>query len=103
MPLLSGIYDRTPLNSSEISQASLNIEDKYRSNPFTWSGQFSPQLIQVLLSQYTTSDSVILDPFLGSGTVLLEAGRVGLTAFGTEINPAATTLGQNLPLYQCSH
>ena len=94
MPLLSGIYDRTPLNSSEISQASLNIEDKYRSNPFTWSGQFSPQLIQVLLSQYTTSDSVILDPFLGSGTVLLEAGRVGLTAFGTEINPAATTLAK---------
>ena len=30
-----------------------------------------------------------LDPFLGSGTLLFEAGRVGLAAFGSEINPAA--------------
>jgi hypothetical protein len=45
----------------------------------------------------------LFDPFLGSGTVLLEAGLAGLPASGTEINPAAVTLAQtyrfiNVPL-----
>lgn len=36
----------------------------------------------------------IFDPFLGSGTVLLEAGRAGIAACGTEINPAAVVLSR---------
>jgi adenine-specific DNA methylase len=89
MILPSEIYQRTPLNKSEIPQSDLNIENKTRSNPLAWNGQFSPQLIQVLLSTYAESGLSIFDPFLGSGTVLLEADRAGLAACGTEINPAA--------------
>jgi len=92
--LLSGIYQETLLNTSEVPQPDLNIENKVRSNPLAWSGQFSPQLIQVLLSAYAKNGSSVFDPFLGSGTVLLEAGRAGLAACGTEINPAAVVLSQ---------
>ena len=98
MSLLAGIYAETPLNTSEIPQADLNIVNKSRSNPLRWNGQFSPQLVQVLLDHYAAPGSVLFDPFLGSGTVLLEAGLAGLSASGTEINPAAVTLAQT---YKC--
>lgn len=72
-----------------ILQELLNIEDKNRSNLFTWRGQFSPQLIECLLKSYCPENSVILDPFAGSGTVLYEAAISGLAAHGYEINPSA--------------
>jgi len=98
MVLTSGIYDETPLDTAEIPQSELNIENKFRSNPLAWNGQFSPQLIQVLLKKYAQPHATILDPFVGSGTVLLEAGRAGLSAKGTEINPAAVVLSQTYEL-----
>lgn len=70
-------------------QGLLNIEDKNRSNLFAWRGQFSPQLIECLLEAYCPPGSVVLDPFAGSGTVLLEAATMSLPAFGFEVNPSA--------------
>ena len=72
-----------------IPQALLNIEEKNRSNLFAWRGQFSPQLIECLLDAYCPPDSTVLDPFVGSGTVLYEAANKSLCAFGFEINPSA--------------
>ena len=72
-----------------IPQEKLDIIEKTRANLFTWRGQFSPQLIETILSFYCPSNSVILDPFVGSGTVLLEASYLSLEAYGFEINPAA--------------
>lgn len=94
MILSSGIYQNTPLNTSDVPQSDLNIDNKVRSNPLAWKGQFSPQLIQVLLNRYAKRGTTVFDPFLGSGTVLLEAGRAGLEASGTEINPAGVVLSQ---------
>ncbi len=74
---------------SSIGQAKLNIEDRVRRNLLPWNGQFSPQLIDVLLGAYAKSDSVVVDPFVGSGTVLVECARAGLQALGSDINPAA--------------
>jgi hypothetical protein len=67
----------------------LNIEEKNRSNLFGWRGQFSPQLVEYILSAYCLPGSVVLDPFAGSGTVLYEAACMSLPAYGFEINPAA--------------
>lgn len=74
---------------SSIHQFQLNIESKNRSNLFPWKGQFTPQLIDLLLDNYSSTNYSILDPFLGSGTVLIESARKNLKAYGTEINPAA--------------
>jgi hypothetical protein len=78
-----------PLDTATIPQDRLNIDNKERSNLFPWNGQFSPQLIEELLQAYAKPGSFMLDPFLGSGTVVYEAGRFGFPAFGSEINPAA--------------
>lgn len=77
-----------------IPQTKLDIIDKIRSNLFAWRGQFSPQLIEVILSSYCPPNSIILDPFAGSGTVLLEAGFLSFESYGFEINPAAWILGK---------
>lgn len=94
MSFLSGVYRRTSLNTSELPQASLNVENKSRSNPLPWRGQFTPEFVQVVLDRYAGRDSAVLDPFVGSGTLLWEAGRRGLAAFGCEINPAAVILAR---------
>jgi len=75
--------------SQPMPAALLNIAEKTRANFFAWRGQFSPQLIEYLLAAYCRPDSVVLDPFAGSGTVLHEAATTSLPAFGFEINPAA--------------
>ena len=98
MPILNGIYADMPFDTEEILQADLNIANKYRSNPLRWKGQFSPQLVQVFLDNYSNSSFTVFDPFLGSGTVLLESGIAGLKASGTEINPAAIMLSQTYRL-----
>lgn len=83
-----------PLDTKTISSDRLNIVDKTRSNLFPWNGQFSPLLVQVLLEAYSKKGDLVADPFLGSGTVLVEAGRQNLSAFGSEINPAAFLMAQ---------
>ncbi|MEG4251121.1 DNA methyltransferase [Microcoleus sp. Pol10D4] len=88
------IFSETPINRQEIPQELLDIEDKQRTNPLPWKGQFSPQFVETLIDKYANKNSVIFDPFLGSGTVLYEAGRFGLEACGTEINPAALILAK---------
>ena len=82
-------YDYMPFDENTISRNELNIADKHKSNPLHWNGQFSPQLVEVLISSYCKKNDVIFDPFLGSGTTLLEAGEFNLKAYGTEINYGA--------------
>lgn len=86
-----------------IPEQLLNIADKKRSNLFAWRGQFSPQLIETILKAYCLPNSIILDPFLGSGTVLLEAGNFSLEAYGCEINPAAWLLSKSYELINKPH
>ena len=83
------VMRRMKLDTISIGRDRLNIAVKDRANLFPWNGQFSPQLIEAILRTYARPDDLVLDPFLGSGTVLCEAGRLGLPCFGVEINPAA--------------
>lgn len=80
--------------NEDLPVSMVNIEDKTRSNLFTWRGQFSPQIIESILCNYANKDSVVFDPFLGSGTVLFEAALLGLKASGCEINPAAVSFSK---------
>lgn len=81
-----------------LPQDILDIEDKTRSNLFSWRGQFAPQLVENLIFAYAPKTATILDPFLGSGTVVYEAGCLGLKAFGCELNPAAWILSRTYQL-----
>jgi hypothetical protein len=79
-------------NLSGLSQDKLDISIKKRTNLFPWKGQFSPQLVEELLKECGVTSSFVLDPFVGSGTVLYESGRLGLQAYGSDLNPASVIL-----------
>jgi methylase of polypeptide subunit release factors len=88
------LLDEIPLDTREIPQSLLNIESKERSNLLAWKGQFSPQLVDVLLDRYSGPETRVLDPFMGSGTVLHEAALRGIAVAGSDINPAAFILAR---------
>lgn len=81
-------------DNSTISQNTLDIVNKERSNLLPWKGQFSPQLVQSLLETYSKKTDKILDPFMGSGTILYESALMSLDATGIELNPAAVKMAQ---------
>jgi hypothetical protein len=49
-------------------------------------GKFIPQLVEVFLRRYFTPGSCIYDPFVGSGTTLVEANAFGADAIGCDIS-----------------
>jgi len=74
----------------------LNLVNRGRTSLFPWRGQFSPELVELLLTRYASPDSVVLDPFVGSGTTLFEAARQSLACIGSEINPAAVEMARTI-------
>jgi len=92
-----------PYDRVSITQEHLDLANKFRTSIFPWRGQFSPELVELFLDKYSQDTSVVLDPFVGSGTTLFEAARKGLTCYATEINPSAFEMAStayfvNLPL-----
>ena len=81
--------ENIPCDRESIPQENLDLANKFRTSILPWRGQFSPELVELLLKQYGQDTSVILDPFVGSGTTLFEAARIGLTCYAAEINPSA--------------
>ncbi len=85
-----------------LAQQKLDVKEKKRANLFNWRGQFTPELVHYLLSEMAVSNQTILDPFVGSGTVLLECGRKNLNSIGFEINPAAYAMAKFYTLLNAS-
>jgi hypothetical protein len=50
-------------------------------------GNFIPQIPNQLLRRFTKKGEWVLDPFLGSGTTLIECKRLGRNGVGVELNP----------------
>ena len=82
------------LDRESLPQSRLDIAERVRTNLLPWNGQFSPQLVEGLLSAYAPRGSVVLDPFVGSGTSLVEAARLGLASTGSDLNHAAVVLAR---------
>ena len=69
-----------------------------------YKGKFHPQIARYLMGfSELTDQSLVLDPFAGSGTVLVEAVHYGCNAVGVEANPLAVLVGNSkLRLLKCS-
>ncbi|MYC06790.1 MAG: site-specific DNA-methyltransferase [Chloroflexi bacterium] len=100
--LMNETFATTYLDRESIPQSSLDIANRVRTNMLPWAGQFSPQLVEELLLAYGQQTGIVMDPFVGSGTSLVESARLGKSAWGSDINPAAAILARVYALVSVS-
>lgn len=92
--LAHGTFATTSLDRNTLPQSKLDVKNRVRTNLLPWTGQFSPQLVEELLLAFGPRTGIVMDPFVGSGTSLVEAARLGFTASGSDLNPAAVVLAR---------
>ena len=56
----------------------------HRLHPYL--GKFIPQLVEIFLRKYFSPGQTVLDPFVGSGTTLVQANELGVSAVGYDVS-----------------
>jgi len=91
-PLLPGIYpeEKTPVQRAEVisdNSNSINPEDRRFHDWYRFVLSFPPHLVRDYISDFGLgTGAVVLDPFCGTGTTLVEAKLHRLGAVGLEAN-----------------
>lgn len=60
-----------------------------------YKGKFFPRLVHSLINRYGHSGGLIADPFVGSGTSLLEAALLGHDSVGLDVDPTSVLISQH--------
>lgn len=92
----------TTTRTDELSDAVLNDPWEFvdadtqhlTHNVHRYSGKFIPQIAKRAISLLTRPGELVLDPYCGSGTTLLEAALLGRRALGIDLNPLAVLIAQ---------
>jgi len=80
----------TPLESLNLNWRERDLPEKertkhvHRLHPYL--GKFIPQLAEVFLRKYFRRGQTVLDPFVGSGTTLVQANELGINSIGYDIS-----------------
>lgn len=70
-------------------------ETKYFTHAYhPYSSKYIPQIPYNLINLLSKKNEAVLDPFLGSGTTLVEAKLLGRNGFGVDINPLARLISK---------
>lgn len=59
-----------------------------------YTAKFIPQIPSRIIHQYASANNVIVDPFMGSGTTLVESKLRGCHSFGLDTNPMAIKIAK---------
>lgn len=62
----------------------------------TYPAMMIPQVARTLIEEYKPSNKfeMLFDPYMGSGTSLVEASLIGINSVGTDLNPLARMMGK---------
>jgi SAM-dependent methyltransferase len=61
---------------------------------FRFPAKFHPAAVRCLLDEYSSPGDLVLDPFCGSGTLLVEAVVAGRSSFGVDVDPVAAFISR---------
>jgi len=73
---------------------SFPVRGRWSTHSADFRGNWAPQVPRNLIRMYTRPGETVLDPFLGSGTTLIEAKLLGRRGMGIDVNPAFVRLAQ---------
>ena len=68
--------------------------NEYTHGLHLYPAKLHPYIARRLIDQYGTKGQMMLDPFCGSGTTLVEARLAGLNSVGYDVNPTARFMSQ---------
>lgn len=77
-------------NLERVDLSFAHVQERYRTkhvhrlHPYL--GKFIPQLAEWFVRRYFTAGQTIVDPFVGSGTTLIEGNALGINAAGVDIS-----------------
>jgi len=94
---MAHVADRVPRKHVEDWDfADLGIRQTQDSTHFFhhWTAKFIPQIPRRVIERYSEPGDTVLDPFMGCGTTLVEAARLGRHAWGTDVNPLAVHIAR---------
>lgn len=73
---------------------------KWATHKGNYRGNCPPQVPRNLLLKYTKENDIVLDPFCGSGTTLIECKLLNRRGIGVDINPRALNLAKERLIFK---
>lgn len=90
LPEIMSIFNNLPLEQEWAFAEATRADTSYATHGYhRYPAKFIPQLAKKLISSYTREGNIVCDPFMGSGTTLVEAILLKRMAIGVDINPVA--------------
>lgn len=90
------VTPETPLGGLNLNWRERDLPERVRTKHVhrlhPYMGKFIPQLVEVFLRKY--QPKLVYDPFVGSGTTLVEANALGVDSIGTDISAFNVLLSQ---------
>jgi DNA modification methylase len=69
-------------------------ERRYTHGFHPWAAKYVAEIAREHLTRFSSPGSLVIDPFCGSGTTLVEAALMGRRAIGFDISPVATLISK---------
>ena len=86
----ASVTHATPLDALNLNWRERELPERertkhvHRLHPYL--GKFIPQLVEVFLRKFFSPGQTVLDPFMGSGTTLVQANELGIHSIGCDIS-----------------
>ncbi len=90
--LVAGDEGLSEILADALDAASPAARDTLTHGFHAYPARMHAETARVVLEALAPAGGLVLDPFVGSGTVLIEARALGLRAVGTDLNPLALRL-----------
>jgi DNA modification methylase len=79
---------------AELYFARFNRDERFTHYIFRFPAKFHTAAVRCLVDRYSKRGEKVLDPFCGSGTLLLEAQLAGRSAVGVDVDPVAAFISR---------